>query len=821
MLIALTGGLAMASVAGARRTQSSYPTYLASTSPSTLSMGVFSPRGNGSSGPDISAKIRRLPEVIDLHTFLSPLVVPLAPNGAPQLNSVGTVPVGGSLDGYLTAEDRLTAVKGRLANPRSPDEIVLTSAAARIWGVHVGQTVPLGYYNSRQADLPGFGTPTVKPVVRVMARVTGLVVFNSEIVQDDVDRAYGFVFLTPAMLRQAVRVDPSAVTPAFYAIRLRHGDLHLAQVERELVSLVPKGYSFTFHVTANNLAKVELAVKPESVALAAFGIIAALICLILSAQALSRQLRRDVADGAVLQALGASPRDILVEVLVPAVAIVFIGMLLAVLVAVALSPLAPLGPIRPVYPNLGIAEDWTVLGIGAAAIGIYLGAFAASVAWRTAPHRRRPRHDTIPSRSTLMGRAQNVGAPITATLGMHFALNSRRNRGDDTVRSVLVGAVLAVTLIVTTLTFASGINTLVSHPRLYGWNWNYELNPSSNFPPKALSLLVHDPDVAAWGGVVLYGSIAIDGVEVPMLLMPASSPVGPPILSGHGLSSNHEIVLGSATLALLHEHVGQTVSVTYGSPSSAPIYIPPTRLTIVGTATFPAVGFADIISGHTSMGTGALVPEGIVPATLRRAVTSPDPNQNGFQLVFVRLRSGVTPAEGLSDMKRITEAANALLAADPHTRGNTVGVLGPQRPAQIVNYRSIGSTPIVLATGLAAGAIVALTLTLMASVRRRRRDLALLKTLGFTRRQIASTVAWQATVDGLVGAVVGVPLGILLGRELWILFARSIDAVPLPTVPVASLLIVGLGTIVVANVAAAWPGRRAAATPVALALRAE
>jgi hypothetical protein len=61
--------------------------------------------------------------------------------------------------------------------------------------------------------------------------------------------------------------------------------------------------------------------------------------------------------------------------------------------------------------------------------------------------------------------------------------------------------------------------------------------------------------------------------------------------------------------------------------------------------------------------------------------------------------------------------------------------------------------------------------TLIASVRRRRRELALLKTLGFTQRQLATTVAWQSSASAVVGIVVGIPLGIALGRWLWILFA--------------------------------------------------
>jgi ABC-type lipoprotein release transport system permease subunit len=144
-----------------------------------------------------------------------------------------------------------------------------------------------------------------------------------------------------------------------------------------------------------------------------------------------------------------------------------------------------------------------------------------------------------------------------------------------------------------------------------------------------------------------------------------------------------------------------------------------------------------------------------------------------------------------------------------------------QRPAQIVNYRSIGATPVILAGGLALGAIVALALTLVASVRHRRRDLALLKALGFTPRQLAAVVAWQSTVTGVVGVIVGVPLGIVIGRQLWTVFARNINAVPDPTVPVFSVVLVALGALVFANVVAAIPGRIAARTPTAMVLRAE
>ena len=97
----------------------------------------------------------------------------------------------------------------------------------------------------------------------------------------------------------------------------------------------------------------------------------------------------------------------------------------------------------------------------------------------------------------------------------------------------------------------------------------------------------------------------------------------------------------------------------------------------------------------------------------------------------------------------------------------------------------------------------------------------MLKTLGFTRRQLAAVVAWQSTIAVALGVVVGVPIGIVSGRLLWELFARAIDAVPQPTVPVVTIALVAVGALVLANLVAAIPGLQAARTRTALLLRAE
>jgi hypothetical protein len=66
-----------------------------------------------------------------------------------------------------------------------------------------------------------------------------------------------------------------------------------------------------------------------------------------------------------------------------------------------------------------------------------------------------------------------------------------------------------------------------------------------------------------------------------------------------------------------------------------------------------------------------------------------------------------------------------------------------------------------------------------------------------------------------------VPLGIVIGRVLWTVFANEIHAVPTPTVPALSIVLIAVGALVLANVVAAVPGRSAARTPTAVLLRAE
>jgi hypothetical protein len=446
-----------------------------------------------------------------------------------------------------------------------------------------------------------------------------------------------------------------------------------------------------------------------------------------------------------------------------------------------------------------------VLGCGVLVLVLVLGAVGLSVAYLMAPYRSTGRRGSSVRRSSLSGLAASSGLPEPAVTGIRFALDPGSGRDAAPVRSAILGAALAVIVVVTTVTFGASLSTLISHPALYGWNWDYELTASqgADIPSHLMTpLLAGDHAVAAWTGVD-FESVQIDGQVTPVIASRPGAAVSPPILSGHAVQGGRQVVLGAQTLGRLHKRVGDTVTVRVlgGAPMT---------LRIVGTATMPSIDNGG--SEHTEMGSGALVSTDILP-TVDLLGYGP-PSQSGPQGILLRLRHGANAESALRTLRRFARQTSTQF--DDGVMVNTV-----QRPAEIVNYRSMGSTPAILGAALAVGAVTALALTLVASVRRRRRELAVFKTLGFTRRQLAATLAWQSTVAVLIGTLVGVPMGVIVGRQLWLLFAHEIDVIPTPTVPASTVALIAVGALVLANLVAAIPGRIAARTPTAVLLRSE
>src|SRR6185437_3147609 len=104
-------------------------------------------------------------------------------------------------------------------------------------------------------------------------------------------------------------------------------------------------------------------------------------------------------------------------------------------------------------------------------------------------------------------------------------------------------------------------------------------------------------------------------------------------------------------------------------------------------------------------------------------------------------------------------------------------------------------------------AVATLAHALFSAARRRRRELAVLKVLGFRRRQVSAAIAWQATVVAAIAIVIGMPLGIVAGRWGWRSFAAGLGVPYQPVTPVAAMIAVGVVAFLVAIITAAIPAR--------------
>ncbi|HUB70789.1 MAG TPA: FtsX-like permease family protein [Acidimicrobiales bacterium] len=816
LLLGLVGGLAMASGAAARRTASSFSTFWASTNPSDLvgATGFLNSQlGLTGYDPRIIGTIAHLPYVKDVVSQSGLNIEPLAPDGAPIANIPDFSPGPGNGYGSDGAEffsqDRVAVLQGHIANPADPDQFMLTQAEAALMRVKVGDTVRFGIYTNEQVNEPDFGSPRLAPYRVVDAKLVAIAEANDAVIEDQADAGTApDNFFTPALTDQFLKC---CVNYSESGVQVYGGQGNVARVQAEIAALGRKmtteGAPGFAALTPAVVPKADRALRPLVIALGAFGCIVALACLLITGQLVTRQIRLGLAEREVLRALGASPAQVWGDGLAGIATSIVAGAALGVLVAAAISPIAPLGAVRPVYPDRGINFDWTVLGGGAVLILVVLGCLTAAASYLDSPNRlagRRSFKEPAPSR--LLNWVASAGVPAPALTGMRFATVPGSGRAAVPVRSAVLGAVMATVALVGTVTFGASLSSLVSHPRLYGWNWDYLLSAGANLPAKlSTSLLDHDPYISAWSGVY-EGSVLVDGQVVPVVAEEPGTKVQPPLLSGHGLEAPSEVVLGAVTLAQLREHVGGTVTVSLPGGVSHQSW----QLRVVGTATLPALG-GGVSSSHLEMGNGAVLDYHLLPPEELNLFQVPDA---GFEGVFVDLKRGVDHAAAYASLEKIARETTT-----PQNFGVTV--VGVQRPAEILNYRTLGSTPAYLGSGLAAGAMAALALTLVTSVRRRRRDLALLKTLGFTQRQVAATVAWQSSISVGIGVVFGVPLGVALGRWLWDLFAHDINAVPSPSVPVLEVVLIAAGAFVLANLVAALPARVAARTPTALVLRSE
>ena len=609
--------------------------------------------------------------------------------------------------------------------------------------------------------------------------------------------------ISPVVLDQDViylGTDDLYLTPAFWrgygttvgklgsgeAFRLRRGQRDL-EAFTTAVRRLPGGREAA--VRAGSDAEqaavyADRAIHVQAVALLLFAGITAVAGLLVVGQSIARQVQLDAAEYPTLVALGMTSRQLRCVALVRAALVGAGGALLAVALALLASPFAPVGLARQAEIDPGWSVDGPVLALGALGVLVAVLARAGVATWPLAAPTGGAR-TAAPKRPSLIGeRLTRAGAPASAVVGVRLALEPRRIADGVPARGGIVGAVVAVTAIAASLTFAASLDHLVGSPELQGWNWDVVVgnyHDQQDITPKG-ALLDGNALVGGYSAVGGDEPIEIGGMQVPAVgVTPIEGAVLPRVVIGREARSADELTLGQATLRRLGGRVGDVVTVRGAGE--------PRPMRIVGEVLMPTY------LSDTAMNTGAIMTmDGL------RALT-PKAFPNHF---LVEYAPGADRA-----------AAFASLRAD---FGRTV--LQPLPPTEVENLRGVRGLPFALAALLAVLGAATLAHLLVTSVRRSRRNLAVLKTMGFVRRQVLATVAWQASTLATLLLLVGLPLGVAAGRWAWVLVNQDLGSLAGARQSPGVLLLIP-GALLVANLVAAVPARTAAATRPAVVLRSE
>jgi ABC-type antimicrobial peptide transport system permease subunit len=764
MVVGLAAGAAMAAVAGARRTETAYPRFVEG----TRAFDVLVVNG---STPELFNRqfdfdeVARLPQVSDSapvgYWFPEGETPDRRPLAAPDIT-----PFAGTDGRFGTALNRARVLEGRLA--RREDELAVSFTAAERLGLEVGDSLSLRLTG---LDVVRGAAP---PPMRKF-RVVGVVAVQGAF--PPISIAGGI----PAMVLPSESFARSHTDASqALAVRLRHGRADVAPFNAELERLAPGTQIIS--LTEQELTPVvQRGLEVQSTVLRFLAAVLAAIAVLAAGLALSREVAAGSTDAEVLTALGMTRGQHRALSAARALAVAVGAAVVGVLVAVALSPLAPVGVARKAELHPGLEANLAVLGLGVAATVVVVTAAGALPAWwaaRAAPRRAERRPSRVGSALT------RSGAPTPATVGVRLALEPGRGATSVPLWSTIVGIAFGVAVIAGVLSFAGSIQHLFDDPSLYGWNWDVQVG--SSFAPELVDdarRVANDPSVAAVA-VAAESRLTMGGTPVDALGLEAvEGSLEPTVVEGRPPRAPDEVLLGARTLRDIDRAVGETVPVAIGDRT--------VHLRIVGRGVLSDFG------GEAGLGRGAAMTfDG-----LRRLV--PEATRNVF---LVRARPG-TPRDALVERLRADHRDD--------------GVYVPSKPSDLAELERVSSLPFVIAGALGLLALATLASTVATSVRRRRRDLAVLKVLGFVRSQVRATVAWQSSTLALVAGLLGVPVGIAAGRVAWDVFADRLGVPPRPVTPVVAIAVLVPLLLLLANVVAAVPGQVAARMRPAEALRTE
>jgi hypothetical protein len=666
--------------------------------------------------------------------------------------------------------------QGRRPRPDRVDEVLITLRTARNTGLKVGDRVQFEAYAPRQLQSV-FRDPWTPPAgARVSVRVVGI---SRDPTDAQLSQTIKLLFGTPAFARRYAVDAPITLIP----IWLKGGPQNAPAFQDELAafSRTLPGPEIPFDEVSSrtDADAAQHSANAVVAGLLIVALVAGLAGLVLIAQGMRRYLGGNGEERSVLTALGARRIDRMATELVAAIPFLVAVPIVAAGVAYAVSPLFPVGAARTLEPHPGLRADVLVLVGGAVAWFVVVTIITAAVAWWSSggPTSHARVHRSMPLATTTV-----AGAALPLAIGARFGLSPRARRRASQ-RAAIVGLVVAVAGVVGSLLFVGSVDDFTRTPARFGVTFDVGLELPRAEASRVVHQLAADHDLDAVAAS-RSGSVTIEGRTITAYnVEPVKGALSPVVRSGRLPTGMSEVAVGPKLLAALHKHLGDTVTVSTNRGTR--------RVSIVGT------------------------------------VFSPTSDPSAFNGEAVLTKSGLdasTPVQDVMGIARVRPGASvrAVLARLDHRYPYAIDDESvPNTPGPVRNLQQIARLPLVLALFFAFLGAAAVGHTLFTTTADRRRDIAVLRTLGFTPRQAAKVVAGSGTGVALVALALGIPIGILAGNVGWSAVARSLYVDPGTVVPLLAIAGAGAGLIVLANLIALVPARSVRRRPPGSALRAE
>jgi hypothetical protein len=787
---------------------------------------------------EIDEVIRSLPGITQITT--ESLFMVTHDDGAPRtgnevdqggVESGALTGVFGSADGRYAVMDRPVVRAGRL--PTGPAELALSASAAESERIEIGDVVPLAFWQAGfEQRLVGLrADEVIEPIGVEYLTVVGLLTFRDEVLPHEFySRARAIVSpdiasrydcdpptLDPTLsLADNIALafpEDCAVSYRYYSLSFADGAdgvkpaldefvRRAAPLNVELAKIVDTSgqgadapdYFLISQETEPQRQRVERATRTTVAALSVLAAAASAMTVAVAGLLVGREMRQTRPAQQQWRQLGLTRRERATVAAGPAAGAIVAGIVAGLGIA-GFARVGAIGVVEPLEPEpsrgLGTSSMLAAVAIGALCLALAL--LLAMRATRLEPAMGSARRRWIDHRLSALAAPPPVAEGIRAAFGRRAAA------------PVIAGSGLVAAALVAALVFGANLSALVGTQRAYGWPWDLAALTGGGYGDldldAAREAFSADPAVAGWTAFGFMNEPAIDGEPTMSVIgVEQEAPaVDFPLVAGKLPTRPDEIALGVNTAGERGLDVGDTVRL--GGPFEA------FDVTITGLVVFPAVGpmFAESVGA----GTGMLLPQALVDAV------APVPNAAASLATFV----GVELADG-ADEAATARIHDALAGLDVFGYP-PIQLEGPVRPPEVVEVAATRSVPLAIGAALAALGTLGLGVAGWSSVNARRRDLAILRALGFTRGQVRSTVRTQSMATAVVAVAIGVALGTVAGRLAWEAFTRELGVLPNTTSAWPTVGGVMVGAVVVSIVVAQLPARRAANAPPAVGLRVE